>query len=97
MYVVIGATGNVGSKVAESLLTAGKKVRVIGRDGDRLKQFVDLGAEAVAGSVEDAAFLTRVLEDARALFAMIPTDVTVPSLAGHQDLIGEAISSALLR
>lgn len=95
MYVVIGATGNVGSKVAESLLTAGKKVRVIGRDGDRLKQFVDLGAEAVAGSVEDAAFLTRVLEDARALFAMIPTDVTVPSLAGHQDLIGEAISSAL--
>lgn len=30
-FVICGATGNVGSKVAEALLAAGKPVRAIGR------------------------------------------------------------------
>ena len=33
MYAITGATGNIGSKVAEILLAKGEKVRVIGRDG----------------------------------------------------------------
>ena len=32
MYVILGATGNTGSIIANSLLSEGKKVRVVGRD-----------------------------------------------------------------
>ena len=32
MYVIVGASGNTGSIIANSLLSKGKKVRVMGRD-----------------------------------------------------------------
>jgi uncharacterized protein YbjT (DUF2867 family) len=35
MYLVIGATGNVGSEVVKQLLAAGKKVRVFTRDASK--------------------------------------------------------------
>ncbi len=40
MYVILGATGNTGSIIAESLPSKGKKVRVVGRDTGRLQRFV---------------------------------------------------------
>jgi short subunit dehydrogenase-like uncharacterized protein len=46
MYVILGASGNTGSIIANSLLSAGKKVRVVGRDSGRLQRFVDKGADA---------------------------------------------------
>jgi uncharacterized protein YbjT (DUF2867 family) len=46
MYVVLGATGNTGSVVAEKLLKAGKKVRVVGRDSKKLAAFGSQGGEA---------------------------------------------------
>ena len=95
MYVIIGATGNIGSRVADGLLVAGKKVRVVGRDEEKLKRFSERGAEAISGSADDAAFLIRVFEDAEAVFAMIPADIRAENFARYQDLIGEAISSAL--
>jgi len=39
MYVILGATGNTGSIIANFLLSAGKKVRVVGRDSGRLQRF----------------------------------------------------------
>jgi len=36
MYVILGASGNTGSIIADSLLSKGKKVRVVGRDARRL-------------------------------------------------------------
>ncbi len=42
MYVILGASGNTGSIVADSLLSEGKRVRVVGRDAVRLlKRFAD--------------------------------------------------------
>lgn len=95
MYVIVGATGNIGGKVAQGLLESNHPVRVIARNTDRLKHLSDKGAEAIPGSLDDAAFLTRVFEDAQAVFAMTPTDVQTPNMAAHQDSIGEAITSAL--
>ena len=43
MYVILGASGNTGSIIANSLLSVGKKVRVVGRDSGRLQRFVDKG------------------------------------------------------
>ncbi|HSP05654.1 MAG TPA: NmrA family NAD(P)-binding protein, partial [Acidobacteriota bacterium] len=43
MYVITGATGNIGKVIAETLLSRGEKVRVLGRDEKRLESFVDRG------------------------------------------------------
>jgi uncharacterized protein YbjT (DUF2867 family) len=36
-YVILGATGNTGSIIADTLLLSRKKVRVVGRDAGRLR------------------------------------------------------------
>ena len=46
MFVITGATGNIGKPVAEILLAERKDVRVIGRSADRLKDLVDKGEVA---------------------------------------------------
>ncbi len=38
MYVITGATGHTGKVAAETLLASGAKVRVIGRDAQRLQR-----------------------------------------------------------
>ena len=49
MYVILGASGNTGSVVAETLLKKREKVRVVGRNKERLAPFVKLGAEEFKG------------------------------------------------
>ena len=66
MYVILGASGNTGSIIANSLLSAGKKVRVVGRDSGRLQRFVDKGAEAFTANMSDSAALTKAFEIGRA-------------------------------
>lgn len=51
MYVITGATGNTGGRIAEKLLAAGERVRVLGRDRGRLERFVQRGAEATVSDV----------------------------------------------
>jgi uncharacterized protein YbjT (DUF2867 family) len=71
-YGILGATGNTGSIIANSLLSKGRKVRVIGRDAGRLQSFVRKGAEAFTANVSDAAALTKAFSDARAAYLMLP-------------------------
>jgi uncharacterized protein YbjT (DUF2867 family) len=71
-YVILGATGNTGSIIANSLLSKGRKVRVIGRDAGRLQSFVRKGAEAFTANVSDAAALTKAFSGALAAYLMLP-------------------------
>ncbi len=59
MYVITGATGNTGSVIAERLLAAGEKVRVVGRDPKRLEKLTGKGAEPFIADVTDAGALTK--------------------------------------
>ena len=36
-YLVVGATGSIGSNLAEQLYAAGKEVHLVGRDEERTK------------------------------------------------------------
>ncbi|HXM16002.1 MAG TPA: NAD(P)H-binding protein, partial [Candidatus Eremiobacteraceae bacterium] len=72
MYVIVGATGNTGSVVAENLLARGEKVRGIGRDKEKLARLAAKGAETAAGELTDAAFLAKAFEGARAVYFMVP-------------------------
>src|ERR1700751_26755 len=72
MYVILGASGNTGSLIANSLLSQGQKVRVVGRDLGRLQRFGGQGAEAFTADVSDVAALTNALNGARAGYLMLP-------------------------
>lgn len=95
MYVVMGATGNTGSVVAEKLLAAGKKVRVIGRDASRLEKFTQRGAEAVVADVTDSAAMNRAFVGAEAVYALIPPNVSSPEVLTSSARISDAVASAL--
>ena len=95
MYAIMGATGNVGGKVADELLRRGEKVRVIARSEEKLKLFRDRGAEIAGGDAADTGFLTKAFTGADAVFTIIPPNMTTADLRGFQNEIGESIATAI--
>lgn len=95
MYVITGATGNIGSKVADQLLARGEKVRVIGRNAGSLRWLVDKGAEAAVGNLKDAAFVTRAFKGTTAVFAMIPPDYGASDFRAYQNEVGASLATAI--
>src|SRR3989475_857971 len=95
MYVVIGATGNTGSVVAEKLLAKREKVRVVGRDERKLERFKQKGAEAFAGDVTDASAMARAFAGAEAAYVMVPPNIASPNVRGYQERVNEALAAAL--
>jgi uncharacterized protein YbjT (DUF2867 family) len=95
MYVITGATGNIGNKISKLLLERGYKVRVVGRSADRLRELTSLGAEAAIGDLSDVAFLKKTFTDATSVFAMIPPHQTAANLRGYQNELGETIAKAI--
>lgn len=76
LYVVTGATGHIGNGIAEALLEAGKRVRVVGRSADRLQDLVEKGAEAAVASLDTPAQVRDAFAGAASVFSMIPPNVT---------------------
>ena len=91
MYVILGATGNTGSIIANFLLSAGKKVRVVGRDSGRLQRFVDKGAEAFTATLSDAAALTKAFSGGRAAYLMLPPAKSREDQERDSDGIAKAV------
>jgi uncharacterized protein YbjT (DUF2867 family) len=97
MYVILGASGNTGSIIANSLLSAGQKVRVVGRDSGRLQRFVDKGAEALTADLRDAAALTKAFSGARAAYLMLPPAKSREEQERDSDGIAKAVGESGLR
>jgi uncharacterized protein YbjT (DUF2867 family) len=95
MYVITGATGNTGRVIAETLLSNGKKVRVIGRSAERLKALSEKGAEAFVGSVADGSTMAQAFKSAQALYLMIPPDYTTQNFRAYQKEIGASYATAI--
>jgi uncharacterized protein YbjT (DUF2867 family) len=96
-YVILGATGNTGSIIADALLFGHKKVRVVGRDAGRLQRFVRKGAEAFTGDVSDAVALTKALRGARAAYLMLPPITSREDQERESDAIAKAVKESGVR
>ena len=94
MYAITGASGNTGRVIAEKLLARGEKIRVIGRDAKRLARFVQKDAEAFLADVTDAAALTRAFDGARAVYLMVPPNITSADPRAYQEQVSDALVSA---
>jgi uncharacterized protein YbjT (DUF2867 family) len=96
-YVILGASGNTGSIIADFLLSKGRKVRVVGRDAGRLQRFVRKGAEAFTADLSDAAALTKAFSGARAAYLMLPPIFSREEQEQQSDAIAKAVKDSGLR
>src|SRR5580704_5330135 len=94
MHVILGASGNTGSIIANSLLAEGRRVRVMGRDAGRLQRFVRKGAEALTANVSDAAALTKAFSGARAAYLMLPPAKSREDQERDSDAIAKAVKES---
>jgi uncharacterized protein YbjT (DUF2867 family) len=92
--VVFGATGHVGGGIAERLLGAGRKVRVVARHADRLAGLGARGAEVVAGDLSDAGFVKKATTGAAAAFVLLPPSFA-PGYRALQQRFTAAVAEAL--
>jgi uncharacterized protein YbjT (DUF2867 family) len=95
--VILGASGNTGSIIADSLLLKGGKVRVIGRDAGRLQRFVRQGAEAFTADITDSTALTKAFSGAPAAYLMLPPITSRDDQERQSDAIAKAVKESGLR
>jgi uncharacterized protein YbjT (DUF2867 family) len=95
MYVVTGATGNTGHRIAEALLAAGLKVRAVSRSEANLPPLVELGAEPFVGSLDDSRATKQAFQGARAVYAMIPPNYAAENFRAYQNQVAESLAQGI--
>ncbi|HYW11162.1 MAG TPA: NAD(P)H-binding protein [Longimicrobium sp.] len=97
MYVITGATGNTGGRIAGALLDAGQPVRVVGRSAGRLQALVDRGAQAAVGDLHDGEFVAGAFAGATAVYAMIPPNFGADDFRAYQNGVADALVEGVRR
>jgi len=64
MFVVLGASGNTGKVVAETLLRQKKKIHVVLHDAAKGKAWGEAGADVAIADVDEGAALERAFRGA---------------------------------
>lgn len=85
MFVIMGATGQVGGAALDALKQRGVKVRAVSRDPARAG---DLGVETVRGDASDTVSLVSAFKGAEAVFVLL----VPPALA--EDVLAESRTAA---
>jgi len=96
MFVVTGATGNIGSRMMEILLSHNEKVRAISRGQQRLQPYISKGADGAVGDLRDTSFLQKAFSGAEAVFSMIPPNYGAEDFRAYQNEISESITTAII-
>lgn len=95
MITILGATGNVGRKIVEILISKGERVRLVARTSSSLRPLVHRQAQAFAGDAMNVEFLTQAFKGADAVFTLIPPNIRAVNFLAYADSIGESIARAL--
>jgi uncharacterized protein YbjT (DUF2867 family) len=82
MILVIGATGNVGSKVVQQLATMGQQVRACVRTAEKATTIQGPGVEIVKGDLEHPETLDAALKGIDKVFLLSPDDPHQVALQG---------------
>lgn len=96
MIAVMGASGNVGGKVADVLLQDGQDVRVFGRSSERLEPLRRRGAEVVVGDAIRVDDVQMLFKDAVSGLVVLPDNVADPHYVANRSEMSRAITQALL-
>ena len=94
MIAVMGAAGNVGSKVVDLLVEGGEKVRAL-QHGRDLMALTERGVEVVEGDAMNRGDLETFFEGAVAALVLLPENVADPDFVEHRTMMSAAIRDAL--
>ena len=72
MFVVLGATGHIGSELAKNLLRSGRDVTVVTRSGKRAENLVELGARLTEINISDYDLFHEILKQASGVYILNP-------------------------
>ena len=97
MFVIAGVTGNTGSVVADTLLSQGKKVRVIVRDASKGEAWKKRGAEVAVAELEDADALAAALAGAAGAYLLLPPRNSAPDVVAEQKRVADSIAKAVAK
>lgn len=95
MHTILGATGNIGSKLTQHLLAKGQQVKAIGRSMQKMQKLIEQGAQPIVGDAANLAFLSEAFEGAETVFAMIPSNFTAVDFRAYQNEFGRNIRQAI--
>jgi uncharacterized protein YbjT (DUF2867 family) len=93
--VILGATGTVGSKISEILLTQGHQVTLIARHTEKLEKFRSMGAEIIAGDITDVETLTNAFKNADSAFVLLPDNVKAENTRAYQRQVTGKLMEAI--
>jgi uncharacterized protein YbjT (DUF2867 family) len=95
MFVVVGATGNTGSAVAETLLNQKQAVRVVVRSADKGAPWRAKGADLAVASLDDVTALAKAFEGAAGVYLLVPPNYGAEAWLADQrqrmDRVAEAV------
>lgn len=94
-YVIAGVSGNTGSVVAETLLSAGAKIRVVVRDEAKGASWKARGAEVAVADLGDADALAKALAGAKGAYLLVPPNMTSPTPKADLAKVRDAIVAAV--
>jgi len=95
MFIVLGASGNTGKVVAETLLTQKKKVRVVLRDAAKGQAWKEAGADVSIADVEDGAALERAFSGAEGAYVLLPPNFSSSQVRVDNNRRASAIAAAV--
>jgi uncharacterized protein YbjT (DUF2867 family) len=96
MYVVLGASGNTGRVVAETLLRQKQKVRVVLHHAAKGKAWSDAGADVVIAEVDEGAMrLERAFSGAKGVYVLLPPDFSSSHVRVDNNRRTHAIAAAV--
>lgn len=100
MFVVVGATGNTGSAVADTLLSRKQAVRIVVRSADKGAAWKAKGAEIVVASLDDVSSLTKACEGANGVYLLVPPNYAATAWLADQrarmDCAAEAVQRSAI-
>jgi uncharacterized protein YbjT (DUF2867 family) len=98
MFVVVGATGNTGSVVAETLVSRKQPVRIVVRTSDKGEAWKAKGAEIAVASLDDVSALTKAFEGAKGVYLLVPPNygatVWLADQRARMDRAAEAVKKS---
>jgi len=73
MHVIVGATGQMGTRVARRLLQEGGPVRAFVREGSAYRRLQEAGVELAFGDLRDASSVEEACRGAKVVIATANT------------------------
>lgn len=95
MIVITTPTGRIGRHVVRELMNAGKSVRVVVRNPDKLDADVHAYVEIAQGSLDNVELLTQALDGAAALFWCVPASHTQDNVQDYYLHFANAAATAI--